>query len=378
MMATPLYFDYTANTPADMRVVQKFCEIEGVVVGNANSHHGAGLAAKNLLDEATQEIAQIVKWNADEIIYTSGASESNNTAIRGIAHAKRHVGKHIITTPLEHTSVSAPLTALQEAGYEIEMVRIGTDGKVDLNDLRSLLRRDTILMTVTAVDSELGTVQPVNEIAKIVKTFGNCCLHVDATQAVGKLPFDFNVADTLSFAPHKFYGLNGSGILLKKKALVIEPLIAGGASTTMFRSGTPAVSLGVSAATALKLATDEFDARLSQVQKMNEEFRKRLSAYDFVRINSPADAVPHILNISVKGVKGADFQKALDDRGVCVSVKSACSTDSLPSRAVFAVSRDRKNALSSWRISLSHLTTDAEVEAFFKAFEDACREFSLL
>jgi len=244
-MPRRLYLDYVANTPADLRVIDYFCTVEKSLVGNANSHHGVGFEVKKILDEATQNIAEKLGWLPEEIIYTSGASESNNTAIRGIAHAKRHFGKHIITTPLEHSSVSAPLTALQEAGYEIDMVKIGTDGKVDLDDLRSLLRRDTILMTVTAVDSELGTIQPVEEIAKVVKTFGKCSLHVDATQAIGKIPFDFNMADTVSFAPHKFYGLNGCGILLKNKQLIIEPLIAGGASTTMFRSGTPAVSLDV-------------------------------------------------------------------------------------------------------------------------------------
>lgn len=377
-MKSNFYFDYTANTPADSRVIDYFCAVEKSLVGNANSHHGAGFAAKQIVDEATQKISRKLNWLPEEIIYTSGASESNNTAIRGIAHAKRHVGKHIITTPLEHTSVSAPLTALQEAGYEIDMVQIGTDGKVNLEDLRSLIRRDTILMTVTAVDSELGTVQPVEEIAKIVKTFGNCLLHVDATQAVGKIPFDFGVADTVSFAPHKFFGLNGCGILLKKKSLIIEPLIAGGASTTMFRSGTPTVSLNASVACALDLALDEFGVRLERVRTLNALLRERLAKYDFVRVNSPEGAVPHILNISVKGVKGSDFQKKLDENGVCVSVKSACSTDSLPSRAVFAVSRDRKNALSSWRISISHLTTDADVDDFMKIFEKCCQEFGLL
>ncbi|MBQ3778002.1 MAG: aminotransferase class V-fold PLP-dependent enzyme, partial [Fibrobacter sp.] len=202
------YFDYTANTPACAEALQRFCEVERRFIGNANSNHEAGHAAKAFLAQVTDSIAKLLGVNPEEIIYTSGASESNNTAIRGIVQAKHHVGKHIITNPLEHSSVSATLTALQEAGYEIEMVKIGTDGKIDLEDLKSLLRKDTVLVTVNAVDSELGTVQPLESISKIVREFPNCSLHMDATQAIGKTPINLNLADTASIGAHKFYGLS--------------------------------------------------------------------------------------------------------------------------------------------------------------------------
>ena len=205
--SSPVYLDYSANTPADPSVLHRFCETELAFPGNANSAHTAGRAARARMDALTASIAALLDVQPEEIIYTSGASEANNTAIFGLARANRHVGRHIISTPLEHPSVSGCLTALQEQGYEIDLLDIGRDGKLDLTQLQALLRPDTALVCITAVDSELGTVQPVQAVSEILQRFPACRLHVDATQAIGKIPFDFSCADTASFAPHKFYGL---------------------------------------------------------------------------------------------------------------------------------------------------------------------------
>ena len=367
-----IYLDYSANTPVDEAVLQRFCEIEHHCPGNANSHHQAGAAAKAAIDEATQSVARSLGVQPAEVIYTSGASEANNFALKSLAKLGRHVGKHIISTPLEHSSVSGSLTALQEQGYEIDLVDSKQDGTIDLDHLRELLRPDTVLVAVTAVDSELGVVQPVAEVAALLKEYPHCRLHVDATQAVGKLPLPaFDGIDTMSLTAHKFYGLNGIGVLVKRRGLALEPLIHGGESTTIYRSGTPTVALACSLALALDKAVTELPQRVERIRVLNTRLRTELSKYPKVRINSPENAVPQILNLSVQNVKGTVFQRELDARGVCVSVKSACSSDGLPSRAVFAVSRDRRNALSSWRISLSHLTTDDEIAAFLQAF-DAC------
>ena len=365
-----IYLDYSANTPADPRVLDRFCTVERSCVGNANSHHQAGAAAKAEIDAATMKIASLLGVQPAEVIYTSGASESNNFALKGLARLSRHVGKHIISTPLEHSSVSGTLTALQEQGCEIDLVDIQRDGTIDLEHLKDLLRPDTIAVAVTLVDSELGVVQPVDKIAEILKDHPNCHLHVDATQAVGKIPVSFEGVDTMSLTAHKFYGLNGIGVLVKRLGLALPPLIHGGESTTPYRSGTPTVALACSLALALEKATAELPVRAATVRSLNDRLRAELSRYPKVRINSPANAVPHILNLSVQGVKGTVFQRELDTRGVCVSVKSACSSDGLPSRAVLAVSQDRRNALSSWRISLSHLTTEEEATAFLHAFAD--------
>ena len=371
-----IYLDYSANTPVDARVLEQFCAVERRCIGNANSHHQAGSAAKAEIDAATIKIASLLGVQPAEIIYTSGASEANNFALKGLARLSRHAGMHIISTPLEHSSVSGTLTALQEQGYEIDLLDVKQDGTVDLEHLKDLLRPDTICVAITLVDSELGVVQPVQEIAAILKAYPHCHLHVDATQAVGKIPVSFEGVDTMSLTAHKFYGLNGIGLLVKRRNLALEPLIHGGESTTIYRSGTPTVALASSLACALDLAVTDLPGRVGHVAKLNAELRAALSTYPLVCINSPDHAIPHVLNLSVRNVKGTVFQRELDAKGVCVSVKSACSSDGLPSRAVFAVSRDRRNALSSWRISLSHLTTEDEIKAFLQAFDVCYRELT--
>lgn len=369
-----IYLDYSANTPADPEVLKAFLETEQRYIGNPNSTHFAGQAAQQKMACVTDSIASLLGVDPAEIIYTSGASESNNLAIKGIAQASRHTGRHIISTALEHSSVSGSLTALQNQGYEIDLVGIDRNGWIDLNGLRDLLRSDTVLVSICAVDSELGTVQPIEKITETLKNFPNCRLHVDATQAVGKTALIWDGVDTMSIAPHKFYGLNGNGLLLKRKALVIEPQIHGGTSTTLYRSGTPPLALAVSTETALRLALTQLEERIRRVRELNMCLQTALRHYPAVRINSPENAVPHILNLSVQGVKGTTFQRALSERGVCVSVKSACSTQGTPSKAVFAVSRDRKNALSSWRISLSHNTTHDEIDRFLSIFDRCYQE----
>ena len=369
-----IYLDYAANTPADPAVLDAFCQTERRFIGNPNAAHPAGQAARAEMARVTDSIASLLNVSPQEIIYTSGASESNNLAIKGMVQAGGQPGRHIITTPLEHASVAGALSALGRQGCAVDVVDVRRDGTVDIEHLRTLLRQDTALVCVCAVDSELGAVQPIAEIAELLQGYPHCRLHVDATQAVGRTAPIWRGADTVSLAPHKFYGLNGCGLLLKKKNLTLEPLIHGGGSTTPYRSGTPALGLAVSAETALRLALENQPQRTARIKALNQQLRAGLSGYPAVCINSPDDAVPNILNLSVRGVKGTVFQRALASYGVCVSVKSACSTDGAPSQAVYAVSCDRRNALSSWRISLSHLTTEAEIAAFLEIFQRCYQE----
>lgn len=369
-----IYLDYAANTPTDPAVLQCFCEANQLYFGNANARHAAGFAAAEKMRQATAAIAGLLGVLPEEIIHTSGASEANNLAIKGIAHARRHVGRHILASPLEHSSVTGALSALQQQGWEVETLELTPAGTVDLQSLRELLRPGTALVTVCLLDGELGSLQPLAEIAHIVRANSRALLHTDATQAVGKTPVDFTLADCLTLAPHKFYGLNGSGLLVKKADVVLEPLIHGGVSTSLYRSGTPAVALAAAAEKALALALAALPARLAAVQAVHARLRAALAALPFVRFNSPAGASPYFLNISAKGIKADDMQAALDGRGVCVSVKAACAVAGTPSRAVYAVTGERKNALSSFRISLSHLTTAEEAEEFARLLAECYKE----
>ena len=241
-----IYLDYAANTPVDKEVLNTFNEATLKYFANPNSTHSLGVETNKKIEEETKKIMQMLQTetkldNDMEVVYTSGSSESNNLAIKGVAQTYKENGKHIISTFLEHSSVSSPLTYLKEQGYEIDIVNIKSDGKIDTEHLKSLLRNDTILVSVCYVDSEVGTVQPIHEIAEILKQYPNCFLHVDCTQAVGKVQMNLENVDLISFAPHKFNGLNGFGALIKRKDIVLEPLINGGASTTIYRSGTPVI-----------------------------------------------------------------------------------------------------------------------------------------
>lgn len=370
-----IYLDYTANTPASRHVIDTFVETETHCIGNANSNHQAGQLTNQYIERSTERIRELLHLSdTDEIIYTSGATESNNLAIKGIAQADRHVGHHIISTSLEHSSVSASLTALQMQGYEIDLCPMDRHGKIDLEELEDMIREDTCLVSISAVDSELGIVQPVKEVQDIVRKYPDCRLHIDATQAVGKIPFDFSPGDTISFAPHKFYGLNGIGVLIRHNNIPITPQMSGGKSTTIYRSGTPAAGLISSIVPALEDAFDHMEDSLTYVSSLRDDLYEQLSAYSEVRINSTDDSIPYIVNLSIDGYKGADMQKYLDEKGICVSVKSACSSDLLPSKAVMTIYRNKKRAYEAFRVSLSPLTTKEEIHAFTDAIDNLLRK----
>lgn len=365
-----IYLDYAANTPVDKAVVDSFVAASTQYIANPNSVHSLGRAASERMVEATNAIASILNVKPEEIIYTSGASEANNLAIKGVANAYRKIGKHIISTGLEHSAVSGTLTYLQSQGYEIDLVGINADGTVDLEHLKELLRNDTILVTIGYVDSELGIVQPIEEIATILKDYPDCKFHTDATQAVGKIPVSFEGVDLISFAPHKFFGLNGCGALIKKESVRVEPIIHGGASTTLFRSGTPDLAMAVAMQKALELAYEHMQERYTYVEGLNAMLRQALKSYkQQVRINSTERSIPYTLNISVKGIKAEIMREALEEEGFAVSTKSACSVLNTPSRSVLEVTKDRKAAMSSFRISMSYLTTEEEIQSFLQALD---------
>jgi len=364
-----IYLDYAANTPADPRVLDTYTQTSLRYYGNPNASHKAAREAMEQIEQATRRISDLLGAEDYEVIYTSGASEANNLAIKGAARAYRENGRHIISTCLEHSSVSGTLTWLQQSGYEIDLVDIRRDGTVDLTHLRELLRTDTVMVSVCCVDSELGVCQPIEEIAELLRDYPQCMLHVDTTQAVGKIRLKPGLADLLTFAPHKFYGLNGMGVLLRRKHIVLEPLIHGGRSIGMFRSGTPVPAWATSTAKALELCYDDLDTRFQTVLSCNEFLRAELSKYPLVHINSPQTALPYLLNLSVSGVKAEVMQNALNESDVYVSTKSACSVPNTPSRSVLAVTGDKKLARCSWRISLSHLTSKSELTRFLAVFD---------
>ncbi|MCR5525913.1 MAG: cysteine desulfurase [Lachnospiraceae bacterium] len=364
-----MYLDYAANTPADPKVVKRFADTELGFFGNPNSKHRAGEKAKAEMAAVTADIAELLKVSSNEIIYTSGSTESNNTAIKGIVE-RTQAGSRVITTPLEHSSVNACMDHLRKKGYEVLEVKIDKSGAVDLEDLESLITENTVLFAVSAIDSETGSIRNIEDIKKVVKKHPDCMLHVDATQAIGKIDFDMEGCDTVSLSAHKFFGLNGSGLLVKRRHVKMDPLLNGGSSTTIFRSGTPTLALAAAMDEALKLALENLDERFEKVKELNRYLRLKLKDLPQVIVISPEDAVPHILNLAVDGIRGVNMQRMLDEKGIYVSVKSACADAGLPSRAVMALTGDRRISNSSFRVSLSYLTEKEELDELIKALKE--------
>lgn len=366
-----IYLDYSATTPVDKRVLDTFNKVSLEYPGNSNSLHSLGVKSKELEDYLTEQIAKMLKVKKNEIIYTSGASESNNLAIKGICNKYKNRGKHIITTFLEHSSIIAPLNYLSNQGFEVDFVKIDDNGQVDLEDLKNLMRDDTILVSISMVDSEIGLKQPIQEIANIVKNYPKCFFHVDCTQAFGKVSVDLTSVDLASMSAHKIYGLKGIGMLIKKENIVIEPLIHGGKSTTSYRSGTPALPLIASLYKALDLIIPNVEKNYEYIQKLNKKIVDKLKEYENVHINSTVNSIPNTINFSIKNIKPETFIHALDEKEIYISTKSACSSSDSISNAVYALTKDRDISNNSLRISLSYLTTEEEIETFLKVFNES-------
>lgn len=373
-----IYLDYSATTNVDDRVLDTFVKVSKEYIGNPNSLHSLGVKSKSLLDASTRQIADLLHIDPAEIIYTSGATESNNLAIKGITEKYPNRGKQIITTSLEHSSILEPLKKLEKKGYHLSYLKLDSEGRVDLNHLKQLLEQeDTILVTIAAVSSEIGIRQPIEEIGQIIKDYPKCFFHTDITQSLGKVEVSLENVDLASFSAHKFYGLKGIGGLIKKHHVELEPLLDGGKSTTIYRSGTPALPLIVSTSKALRLALAALDKKEQKVSMLNQKLQTKLQEMDGVHINSTNKSIPHILNLSVQGIKPETLLHALEEKEIYISTMSACSSDKVESLAVKTVTNNKEYASTSIRISLSYLTTEEEIQTFLSVFKECIDKLRL-
>lgn len=371
-----IYLDYSATTPVDKRVLDSFNKACLDYPGNANSIHSLGVKSNALINAATKQISEILGVLPSEIIYTSGSSESNNLAIKGICEKYQNRGKHIITTKYEHSSIYGPISYLQRHGFEIDFVESDELGRVDLDSLKKLIREDTILVSITSVNSEIGIMNPIEEIANILKKYPKIFFHVDMTQSIGKYKIDLKNIDLISMSAHKIFGLKGIGMLIKKEKIMLEPIIHGGKSTTVFRSGTPALPLIVSLSKALRLIYENIDENYQKVKKLNLILREKLQTIPNIYINSNEVCSPYVLNISAVGVKPETMVHALEEHEIYISTQTACSSNDTLSKAVLELTKDIDRASTSLRISLSYLTTEEEIETFLKVFEECFNKLS--
>lgn len=363
-----IYLDNSATTMVDDRVLETFNKVCKNYPGNSNSLHSLGIKSKELEDYATEKISNLLGVKPSEIIYTSGASESNNTVLKGVASKYKNRGNHIITTYLEHSSVLETCKYLESKGFIIDYVKIKDNGLIDIEDLQRLLTDNTILVSVAYVDSELGIRQEIDTISKIVKKHPKCYFHVDATQAIGKIKVDPTSIDFISMSAHKIFGLKGIGLLIKKDNIVIDNLIHGGKSTTIYRSGTPALPLICSLMKALELVIPNIDKNYEYVSSLSRKIKDNLKKYDNIHINSTENSIPYIINFSVIGVKPETFIHTMEEEDIYLSTKSACSTSDI-SLSVDSIYHNREISMSSIRISLSYKNTEEEIDKFIKAFD---------
>lgn len=363
-----IYLDNSATTMVDDRVLETFNKVCKNYPGNSNSLHSLGIKSKELEEYATEKISNLLGVKPSEIIYTSGASESNNTVLKGVASKYKNRGNHIITTPLEHSSVLETCKYLEIKGFIIDYVKIKDNGLIDIEDLERLLTDNIILVSVAYVDSELGIRQDIDTISKIVKKHPKCYFHVDATQAIGKIKVDPTSIDFISMSAHKIFGLKGIGLLIKKDNIVIDNLIHGGKSTTIYRSGTPALPLICSLMKALELVIPNIDKNYEYVSSLSRKIKDNLKKYDNIHINSTENSIPYIINFSVIGVKPETFIHTMEEEDIYLSTKSACSTSDV-SLSVDSIYHNREISMSSIRISLSYKNTEEEIDKFIKAFD---------
>lgn len=364
-----IYLDYSATTPLNDEVLDTYVKTSKEFIGNANSIHKLGAKSLDLLNSATKQISDIFNVMDSEIIYTSGATESNNMALIGVCMANHKYGKHIIVSKLEHPSIYSICDYLDSIGFEISYVNNDQDGLIDFDHLRSLIREDTILVSICAVNSELGIRQPLKMLRQIIKKENDKTLfHSDITQALGKTNISFFDVDIASASIHKIYGPKGIGILYKNNQVRMNPIILGSGKTNILRPGTPALPLIVAASKAIRIAINDIDSREKYITLLNESIKKKLSNMEGIKINSTKYSIPHILNISLDNVKAESLIHALDKHDIFVGSNTACSSNELSS-SVMAVYDDIKRSKSTIRISLSHLTRHKDVEEFLKVFE---------
>lgn len=364
-----IYLDNVAASFVEDEVLDIFYNTTKKYYANPNSIHKLGIEENKMISDSTLRIANMLKVLKDEIIYTSGATESNNLAVKGLCLSYKNYGKHILISSLEHNSITSSVVSLERLGFEVEVIPVTDKGIVDIESLKNMLRDDTILVSVTSVDSELALRQPIEEIATILKDYPNCHFHTDATQSIGKVTIDYTNVDLITINPHKFHGLDNFGILVKKKNVRLTPLIEGGKSTTIYRAGTPSLANVLALEKALELALTNQEARYNYLKELGDMIKSHLSEYKNVSINSRENSLPSIINFSLIGEKALTILDKFEEHNIIISAKTSCCPITTPSKLVYALTKDKQKASSSIRVSLSYKTTKEEVEEFLKVFD---------
>ena len=369
-----IYFDNSATTKPYPETLATYTEVATRIWGNPSSLHNLGSQATRILEASRKQIAELIGKKAEEIYFTSGGTEGDNWIIKGVAFEKAPYGKHIIVSDIEHPAIKESAAWLKTQGFEVDYAPVDARGFVKVDALASLLRPDTTLVSVMAVNNEIGSIQPIHEIAALLEDRPTISFHVDAVQALAKVATEVYLPERVDFATfssHKFHGLRGVGFVYIKEGKKITPLLTGGGQEKEMRSTTENVAGIAATAKALRLAMENQEAFASKTQQMKEVIRKELANYPDVTIFSGEDHfAPHILTFGIKGVRGEVVVHAFEEFDIYISTTSACSSKAgKPAGTLIAMGVDKSIAQTAVRLSLDIENDMSQVEQFLTKFK---------
>ena len=369
-----IYFDNSATTKPYPEALATYTEVATRIWGNPSSLHNLGSQATRILEASRKQIAELIGKKADEIYFTSGGTEGDNWILKGVAFEKAPYGKHIIVSDIEHPAIKESAAWLKTQGFEVDYAPVDARGFVKVDALASLLRPDTTLVSVMAVNNEIGSIQPIHDIAALLEDRPTISFHVDAVQALAKVATEVYLPERVDFATfssHKFHGLRGVGFVYIKEGKKITPLLTGGGQEKEMRSTTENVAGIAATAKALRLAMENQEAFASKTQQMKEVIRKELANYPDVTIFSGEDYfAPHILTFGIKGVRGEVVVHAFEEFDIYISTTSACSSKAgKPAGTLIAMGVDKSIAQTAVRLSLDLENDMSQVEQFLTKFK---------
>ncbi|GAA0429754.1 cysteine desulfurase family protein [Lentibacillus halophilus] len=374
-----IYLDNSATTRPDPSVLHSFQQVSEHFFANPSSIHPFGGEAEKLLQRSKEQAAELLQVQPDEMIFTAGGTEGNNLAVKGIALEHRNRGSHIITTEVEHPSVHEAFHGLERLGFTVTYLPVDAQGVVSTDDVQDAITDDTILISVMHVNNEIGSVQPVKQIGEVAKQYPKLFFHVDNVQGVGKVPLDLAESgiDLCTISGHKLHGLKGTGLLYVKNGTTLFPLFHGGGQEKSFRSGTENVAGAVSLVKALRLTIERREVGIRHMSQLQAQLRDKLYTMEDVLVNTPEQkAAPHIMNISIPGLKPEVLIHMLGEKGIYVSTKSACSSKREDeSKILAACGYGRDRSTSALRVSFSYDTTEDEINTFFQELKEAIGRF---
>ncbi|WP_462258646.1 cysteine desulfurase family protein [Vagococcus teuberi] len=378
-----IYFDNSATTMIHPQVLDTYNKVSQRFIGNPSSLHRLGQQSSVLLEKSRQQIADILGVDSTEIFFTSGGTEGNNWVLKGTAIEKRPFGNHIIVSNVEHPSVANTAKQLAELGFKVSFCPVDREGLIDLAELEKLLSDETILVSTVVVNSEVGMIQRIRKISELLEKYPSIHYHVDAVQAITKLPvetFLTSRVDFMTFSAHKFQGPRGIGFIYWRNGAKLSPLLTGGGQERNKRSGTENTPAIVAMAKALRIATDDQDIKERNIRQLKNALANGLNKYDHVTLFSSLDvekSAPHILTFGLKKVRGEVLVHALEEKDIYISTTSACSSrQKTDSSTLHAMGVTHQFAETAVRISLNHQNTMAEVEQFLVIFNQLYKKFS--